>query len=55
MYMLMNTFIYFDVHIHICLLFIYQYIYLKYNLTLALKPPRSYCEGTDLSSANSQR
>lgn len=50
--MLMNTFIYFYVHIHICLLFIYQYIYLKYNLTLALKPPRSDREGTDLSSAN---
>lgn len=38
MSMLMNTFIYFYVHIRIFLLFIYEYIYLKYNLTFALKP-----------------
>lgn len=38
MYMLMNSFIF--LYTHICLLFIYQYIYLKYNLTLALKPQK---------------
>lgn len=37
MYMLMNTLIYVCTQTY--LLFIYQYIYLKYNLTLALKTP----------------